>query len=296
MGATVLMGAGQLDPCPVELICPALLGTFASSLGGGGGSLLRDKHTVNVDLAPLSSPPAWGLKTTPPSSAAPLALPLCGPCLSTLSLFLKRTPENSAECGILEFIQLHGPALPLASRPWSCAGPDGKTARAPHLRAMVPGDGGGEGWEFQPRGFPWTSLQEVVSLSGLLVLSQTPLVLVSIRISFYTLFCGWLAASPCPLPILPLSRQVSWLATIPTVAPYHLSDIGCPGREQGSSACTWCLARVPLADPGGAFSFSLSAGRPAWFLGDLGPQEIPSYTCTFCLEPTLALLKSFHVF
>lgn len=65
MGATVLMGAGQLDPCPVELICPALLGTFASSLGGGGGSLLRDKHTVNVDLAPLSSPPRLGAEDHP---------------------------------------------------------------------------------------------------------------------------------------------------------------------------------------------------------------------------------------
>lgn len=53
MGAAVLMGAGQLDPCPTELICPALLGTSASSLGGGS---LRDKHTLNVDLAPLSLP------------------------------------------------------------------------------------------------------------------------------------------------------------------------------------------------------------------------------------------------
>lgn len=60
------------------------------------------------------------------------------------------------------------------------------------------------------------------------------------------LVCGWLAASPCPPPTLPPFRQVSWLPTIPTVAPYHLSDIHCPGREQGASACTWCLARVPL--------------------------------------------------
>lgn len=79
--------------------------------------------------------------------------------------------------------------------------------------------------------------------------SQTPLVLVSIRIYFYKLVCGWLAASPCPHPLLPLPRQVSRLPSTPTVAQHHFSDRSCPGRQQGSSACTWCLARVPLGWP-----------------------------------------------
>lgn len=91
--------------------------------------------------------------------------------------------------------------------------------------------------------------------------SQTLLVLVSIRIYFYKLVCGWLAACPCP-HLLPLPRQVSWLPSTPTVAHCHLNDISCPGREQGSSACTWCLARVPWAGPGGTFPFSLSEGSP----------------------------------
>lgn len=159
-----------------------------------------------------------------------------------------------------------------------------KATWAPHLQAVVSGG-------LQPVGLPWDTLQEVVSPSGLLVLSQTPLMLISIRIYFYKLVCGWLAASPCPHPLLPLPRKVLWLPSTLTVAQYHFSDRSCPGRQQGSSTCTWCLARVLWAGPGGTFSFLLSAGRPAWFLGDLGPRETPSYTFTFCLEPSTVPFK-----
>lgn len=170
-------------------------------------------------------------------------------------------------------IQVHGP-LVLCSQ----------QAEVLHLGPIPPSCGV---WGLQPVGLPWDTLQEVVSPSGLLVLSQTPLVLVRIRIYFYKLVCGWLAASPCPHPLLPLPRKVSWLPSTSTIAQYHFSDKSCPGRQQGSSACTWCLARVPWAGPGGTFSSLLSAGRLAWFLGDLGPQETASYTFTFCLEPSI---------
>lgn len=127
----------------------------------------------------------------------------------------------------------------VASRLPSRTGPDGKTTLGPHTSDLWC-LGGSSLWD------SLGTLHGVVSPSGLLVHNQTPLVLVSIRVSLQVLVCGWLAASPCPPPTLPPFRQVSWLLTIPSIAPYHLSDIHCPGREQGAPARIWYLARVPL--------------------------------------------------
>lgn len=175
----------------------------------------------------------------------------------------------------------------VASRLPSRTGPDGKTTLGPHTSDLW--CLGGSSLGDSPR-----TLHGVVSPSGLLVLNQTPLVLVSIRVSLQVLVCGWLAASPCPLPPLPPFRQVSWLLTIPTVAPYHLSDIHCPGREQGAPRPAFGTLPGPLCWPWRPISFLFSTGGPAWFLGDPGPRETPSHTFTFALQ--LALLKSFHVF
>lgn len=144
-------------------------------------------------------------------------------------------------------IQLCCLSSSVASRLPSRTGPDGKTTLGPHTSDLwclgAPAYG-------TPLGhfMGWCDHQ-----ASLFSVSQSPLVLVSIRVFLQVLVCGWLAASPRPPPTLPPFRQVSWLPTIPTVAPYHLSDVHCPGREQGASACTWCLARVPLLALGAHF-------------------------------------------
>lgn len=150
---------------------------------------------------------------------------------------------------------------------------------------------GGWGWGLQPMGLPWDTLQRIMSPSGLPVLSQTPLVLGSIRISFYRrwsmagsqlfpvlLFCLYSGRCHGCRPYLPLPLTTSVTYTV-------------LAENRGASACTWCLARVPLLALEAHFLLAQHRKDLAWFLG---PRETPSYAFTFCLE--LALLKSFYVF
>lgn len=178
-------------------------------------------------------------------------------------------------------------SLPLASRLPSCPGPDGKTGWVPHLRAEVPGGAPAYGTPLGHSAEGRVTIRSPCSQSDTFSACQHE------NLFSQVLVRGWLAAPPGPPPVLPLFRQVSWLLTIPTIAPYHLSDIQCPGREQGTSACTWCLARVLLLVLEAHFLLAqhrrdLPGFWEAWVL------RKHRLAFSFCLE--LALLKSFHVF
>lgn len=139
----------------------------------------------------------------------------------------------------------------VAGRLPSCTGPDGKTTLGPHTSELWC-LGSSSLWDS-----PGTLFRGQCHLP---VLSQIPLVLVSIRISFYR--CWSVAGSQlvCPPPVRPLFRPVSWLPTVPSITPHHLSDIHCPGREQGPQPALGALPGS-LCWPWRPISFSLSIGR-----------------------------------
>lgn len=126
--------------------------------------------------------------------------------------------------------------------------------------------------------------------------SQTPLVLVALEF----IFTNWSVAGSQLLPALILSclcpgkchgcRPHPPLPNTTSVTEAVLAD------NRGPPPALGALPGSLWAGPGGTLSFLLSAGRPAWFLGDLGPRETPSYTFTFCLEPSTVPFKVISCF
>lgn len=107
---------------------------------------------------------------------------------------------------------------------------------------------------------------------------------------------GWLAAPPGPPPVLPLFRQVSRLLTIPTIAPYHLSDV-VSWQRTGGLGLHLVPCQGPFAGPGGLFPSRSAQEGPAWFLGDLGPREtLLSGTGSFKVISCFLVRKNWFLF